>query len=434
MGRAELEAKDRSVTTMMMGRSKAGCRCHMALLTTIAAMCLITSSPASAFVLHTPLARHGTRTAIRPLRVDMHSEGNVQELWLPGQGNKQDTAHTEQQLWLPSSQHVTRRNALRYSVLATGAAACSPMAAQASQGRDLPSLSVQAPKSSSVTLKNGGGKFPLVSFGLQVYDDEKARKYTLMALEAGVRNFFASVLAGNQKGFAKAIAESGIPREELYICGSVVSNRAKGFNPAYKATAKGCAENMEAFGVGGIDYLDQIMLDYPCQDTSGILGQWKAFEEMKEQGLTKSLSVSNFSPEQIDCILDDEEVSTYPCVNQLPFNLAVNGKVPGWGGSAVAVVQANKDRNCLVQAWAPLGGSTGKFNKKIQTACSTIGAKYDKTASQVALRWILQCGASFSTCSTKQEHFEEDLDIFDFDIESQDMLTLNTLMGRVAVQ
>lgn len=62
----------------------------------------------------------------------------------------------------------------------------------------------------------------------QIYDNDTARKLTLIALEAGVRNFFASVLAGNQKGFAQAIKESGIPREELYICGSVVSNRAIG--------------------------------------------------------------------------------------------------------------------------------------------------------------------------------------------------------------
>ena len=101
------------------------------------------------------------------------------------------------------------------------------------------------------------------------------------------------------------------------------------------------------------------------------------------------------------------------------FNLAVNGKVPGWGGSAVAVVQANKDRNCLVQAWAPLGGSTDKFNKKIQTACTKIGEQYGKSPSQIALRWIVESGAAFTTCSAKKEHFEEDLDIFDFKLESQ---------------
>ena len=103
--------------------------------------------------------------------------------------------------------------------------------------------------------KNG---FPLASFGLQVYDDSTAYRLTLLALEAGYRNFFASVLAGNQKGFARAIKESGIPRDEIYICGTVLSNRAKGESAAYLKTREGYQENMNAMAYGGIDKLDQV--------------------------------------------------------------------------------------------------------------------------------------------------------------------------------
>ena len=97
----------------------------------------------------------------------------------------------------------------------------------------------------------------------KVYDDDTAYRLTMVALETGYRNFFASVLAGNQKGFARAVKDSGIPRDELYICGSVVSNRAQGFDAARTATTKGWKRNMEAFAAGDITYLDQIMLDYP---------------------------------------------------------------------------------------------------------------------------------------------------------------------------
>jgi diketogulonate reductase-like aldo/keto reductase len=90
-----------------------------------------------------------------------------------------------------------------------------------------------------------------------------AYKLTLLALEAGFRNFFASVLANNQKGFARAIRDSGIPREDLYICGTVLSNRAQGEEKAFKKTKQGCEENIMAFSTGNIDYLDMIMLDYP---------------------------------------------------------------------------------------------------------------------------------------------------------------------------
>jgi aryl-alcohol dehydrogenase-like predicted oxidoreductase len=214
---------------------------------------------------------------------------------------------------------MSRRDAFSraaVSVFAASAAAATLKAPAASS-----STPVLASAANVVELSNGGVKFPLAAFGLQVYDDETARKLTLTALEAGYRNFFASVLAGNQRGFAKAIKESGIPRGEIFICGSVVSNRAAGFDKARAATTRGWKENLNAFSVGNIDYLDQIMLDYPARDRDSIRGQWRAFEDMHAQGLTRTLSVSNFSPEQLDYILTDTATTVRPVVNQLPFSV-----------------------------------------------------------------------------------------------------------------
>jgi len=262
-----------------------------------------------------------------------------------------------------------------------------------------------------------GSKFPLASFGLQIYDDNTAYKLTLTALEVGYRNFFASVLAGNQRGFAKAIRDSGIPREDLYICGSVVSNRVSGFENAKQATTKGWKRNMEAFGVGDIDYLDQIMLDYPGPDCDSIRGQWIAFEEMHAAKLTRSISVSNFSPQQLDCVLETATVK--PVVNQLPISVAYHP------GDSIA---ENNKRGILVQAWAPLGGSLGgRFDKNVKNACAKIGKKYNKSFAQVALRWIFQSGGSFTTQSKNKDHFSEDLNIFDFELTEEEMKTLSSL-------
>lgn len=263
-----------------------------------------------------------------------------------------------------------------------------------------------------------GTKFPLASFGLQIYDDNAAYKLTLTALEVGYRNFFASVLAGNQRGFAKAVKESGIPREDLFICGSVVSNRAAGFDAAKKSTTKGWKQNMEAFSVGDIDYLDQIMLDYPGPDCDSIQGQWAAFEEMHAQKLTKTLAVSNFDAAQLDCVLKDAKVK--PIVNQLPFSVAYH--------NPATAINDNKKRGILVQAWAPLGGSLGgRFSSSMKGTCSQIGKNYGKSYAQVALRWIVQSGGSFATQSKKKEHFEEDLNIFDFELSSEEMTKLSSL-------
>jgi len=272
--------------------------------------------------------------------------------------------------------------------------------------------------STAVKLSNGD-TFPLVSFGLQIYDDEKAYKLTLLALEVGYRNFFASVLAGNQKGFAKAVRDSGIPRESLYICGSVVSNRASGFEDAKKATTKGWQQNMNAFAAGNIDYLDMIMLDYPGPDQDSIRGQWRSFEEMHEQKLTKALAVSNFNPSQLDSVLQDPAMTVKPVVNQLPFGVAYH---PGKS------VEENKKRGILVQAWAPLGGSLGgKFDSRIMAACSDIGKKHNKSGAQVALRWVIQCGGSVCTQTKKRLHFIEDLEVVDFVLSDEEMVTLSAL-------
>jgi len=176
-------------------------------------MALLAPAPADAFL------AVGASAMMRPSNV---RSGVGSSVPLQMQSNVAGLGSLSDALWLPSS-HISRRDALRFSA-GCAAAVSAPYIANAAQGRDLPSLAQKAPEGDSVKLSNGGGDFPLMSFGLQVYDDETARKLTLVALEAGVRNFFSSVLAGNQVGFAKAVKESGIPREELYICGSVFSN------------------------------------------------------------------------------------------------------------------------------------------------------------------------------------------------------------------
>lgn len=286
--------------------------------------------------------------------------------------------------------------------------------------------SAAAPASAAVAVKvggetvplNNGQAFPVASFGLQVYDDATAQRLTKVALEVGFRNFFASVLAGNQRGFALGVKASGVPREELFICGTVLSNQARGFDEAYRLTKRGCDENLREFAEGGITYVDQIMLDYPGGDCESIRGQWKAFEEMLAAGKTKSLALSNFSPEQLDCILSDK-TATVPTVNQLPFFV---------GRYDPSAVEENRKRGILVQAWSPLGA--GRLSGRARATCQDIGKAYGKSYAQVALRWIYQKGATFSTQTRKREHFVEDLEIFDFQLTQAEMDRLDSLNSR----
>ena len=109
-----------------------------------------------------------------------------------------------------------------------------------------------------------------------------------------------------------------------------------------------------------------------------------------------------------------------PTVNQLPYNIGYHKN---------NVIEENNKRGVLVQAWAPLGGSLGgRFNSSMKGECAKIGKRYNKSFAQVALRWIVQSGASFTTQSKKKEHFQEDLDIFDFELTQEEMKILSTLV------
>ena len=173
---------------------------------------------------------------------------------------------------------------------------------------------------------------------------------------------------------------------------------------------------MAAMSTGGIDHLDMIMLDYPGPDSDSIVGQWRAFEDFKKEGFVDDLAVSNFNANQLDVVLKMAEVK--PCLNQLPYSLAYHPK---------GVLDYNRERGIPVQSWSPL--SRVLTNPNYRVVLSSIGAKYGKSAAQVALRWIVQSGSGggFSTQTKKRSHFEEDLKVFDFELTTEDMNQLTQM-------
>jgi diketogulonate reductase-like aldo/keto reductase len=162
----------------------------------------------------------------------------------------------------------------------------------------------------------------------------------------------------------------------------------------------------------GVDYLDMIMLDYPASDCPSIVGQWLAFEGMLKAGKTKSIAVSNFSPQQLDCIVSNKSM-TVPAVNQMPYSV---------GDASQTVVADNAKRGgILVQAYSPLQ-SGGLAN---DPDCVAIGKSHQKSGAQVALKWILQHNASFTTSASSAAFFAEDIALFDFTLSAAEMKRLD---------
>lgn len=196
--------------------------------------------------------------------------------------------------------------------------------------------------------------------------------------------------------------------------GTVLSNRVDKEAAAYRKTKQGCLENMEAMAFGNINKLDMIMLDYPGPNDESIRGQWRAFEEMKStDGTVDDLAVSNFSPTQLDAILAVPG-ATKPTVNQLPFSVSYHPQ---------GILEYNAKRDIFVQSWSPLSKVLRRYGPQLEA----IGKDYGKSAAQVGLRFIIQSGAGFCTQSSSQNHFEEDLNVFDFKLSDDDMKRLYQL-------
>lgn len=259
-----------------------------------------------------------------------------------------------------------------------------------------------------------------VTFGLWVYGDARAEELVTLALSLGVTSFFCSVLGGNQAGAGKAFAKiTAAQRAKLFLIGTV--NRCPGY-----MDANACYAWTKSQGQGNLKLLqqtqlDQLMLDYPpsagCGKCEFVRAQWRAFEELKAEGAVKSLAVSNYCPNCLDCILSNKS-ATVPAANQLLFHV-------GMGSDPSQMIAENTKRGVAVQAYSPLARGSSVLLHGTDT--TNIAIAHGKSAAQVSYKWVLQHNVSLCLSSTSKAHFIEDLGLFDFTLSAAEMATLDAL-------
>jgi len=276
----------------------------------------------------------------------------------------------------------------------------------------------QAPRMTFAVDRGGASSMPFACFGVQIYSDAVARELTLQALDAGFRCFFTSPEAGNQLGFAKAIRDSGVPRSELFIAGSVLSDDAEGYRAARATTKQRCDESLQALSSGGVGELDLLLLERPGRDCAAIRGQWAALEEVRRDAPALSLGTCNFDLEQLDCL---SRARVRPAVNQIQYTLAI--RMPH------DRVRAEHERRGLrLMAFSPLGGPDAILPRSIRDECAAIGKAHGgRSSAQVALRWLVQQDIAFSIHSRNRAHLREDLSVFDFALTDAEMARLTRL-------
>lgn len=259
-----------------------------------------------------------------------------------------------------------------------------------------------------VTL-NDGNKIPAVGFGVfMIPNDGPTYDAVLEALKAGYRHIDSAAAYFNEEDVGKAVRDSGIPREEIFVTSKLWLQ-----DHGYEAAKKGIARSLCKLDLG---YIDLYLIHQPYGD---VAGAWKAMEEAKADGKIKSIGVSNMSPAIWKKFIPD--FATKPAVNQVEFN-------PTFQQKELQSLMAETDTK--LEAWYPLGH--GDKTLLSQPGIVKLAEKYGKNAGQIILRFEVQEGVITLPKSTNPERIRTNLDIFDFSLtedEMNDMRALDTGKG-----
>jgi 2,5-diketo-D-gluconate reductase A len=246
---------------------------------------------------------------------------------------------------------------------------------------------------------------PILGFGTHSLNGVTAENSVAEAIAVGYRMFDTATTYGNEEYVGKGIKKSGIKREELFITTKLWVD-----DMGYEKAKKGFETSLRKLG---IDYVDLYLIHRP-RPHEDIKGSWKAMEELYKAGKIRAIGVSNFSAAQLDELLTYAEVK--PAVNQIETHV---------------FFQQNEEQDLLqkkgvqMEAWSPLaGGRSDIFNNPVLTA---IAKKHNKSAAQVALRWIIQRGIITIPRTSERAHMLENLDIFDFNLDATDLTQITTL-------
>ncbi|MFI2856113.1 aldo/keto reductase [Paenibacillus sp. JSM ZJ436] len=240
--------------------------------------------------------------------------------------------------------------------------------------------------------------------GLGVYKSKEGEEVihaVKSAIAAGYRSIDTAAIYGNEEGVGQAIRECGVPREELFITTKVWND-----DQGYEATLQACETSLKKLG---LDYVDLYLIHWPGKDK--YKETWKALIYLQEQGLVRSIGVSNFQIHHLRDIIEDSGV--VPTVNQVELHPLNSQK---------ELLQYCQEQGIVLEAWSPL--MQGRLDHPVITE---LAAKYSKTPAQIILRWDLQHGIIVIPKSVKEHRIRENGDIFDFELSAEDLAQLDSL-------
>lgn len=252
------------------------------------------------------------------------------------------------------------------------------------------------------TLSNGV-KMPMLGYGVYQVDPAECARCVKDAIDAGYRSIDTAQAYYNEEGVGQAVKASGVPREELFITTKVWIS-----NGGYEKAKASIDESLNKLQM---DYIDLLLIHQPFND---YYGTWRAMEEAYKAGKLRAIGVSNFFPDRLVDLCKFVEIR--PMVNQVETHAFFQ---------QAAAHEIMKKYGVVHESWGPF--AEGKKDFFTHPVLSKIAAKHGKTVAQVALRFLLQSNVVVIPKSTHKERMVENLQVFDFQLDAEDMAAIRAL-------
>ncbi|HEY9469933.1 MAG TPA: aldo/keto reductase [Propionibacteriaceae bacterium] len=250
---------------------------------------------------------------------------------------------------------------------------------------------------------NNGLQIPQLGFGVFLVPPEETKQAVTEALDAGYRLIDTAQGYRNEEGVGAAIAESDVPRDELFIT-TKLTNSEQGYDTTL-AAFDGSMDKL------GIDVLDLFLIHWPLPMFDQYVETWRAFEKLLADGRVRSIGVSNFEIPHLQRLLAETDVT--PAVNQIELH-------PEFPQEDLR--EFHQQHGILTESWGPLGQGKGLLeNPQIVDEAQRKG----RTPAQVVLRWHVQVGCVVIPKSVNPDRIRENINIFDFELDDADMAEIS---------
>jgi diketogulonate reductase-like aldo/keto reductase len=251
---------------------------------------------------------------------------------------------------------------------------------------------------------NNGVEIPILGFGVfQITDAAECERSVVDAIQTGYTHIDTAASYMNEEAVGRGIKQSGLAREKLFITTKlwIQSNGYEGTRKAFERSLKRLQ----------LDYVDLYLIHQPYGD---VYGEWRAMEELYQQGKIRAIGVSNFQPDRIMDLMIHNQIT--PAVNQIEVNPFQQ---------QIETQKFLQDNGVMVEAWAPF--AEGKNNIFQNETLLSIAAKHKKSVAQVILRWVVQRGIIALAKSTRKERMIENISMFDFELSADDLAGITAL-------